>query len=165
MKESINVDGVFQPVTIGITSEINALSNMTGEVLLSNPTATTEVKIDPDFSTRQYLIVDSDAEVTACKASSTHESFIDARNMLRWNWAGATWVSNPAGNYIRPGRHYYNKVNGKVFFYNPDTLTLVHIASIGSAFATNQQVIDGTAGDLLINPAALKALYTSLHPA
>lgn len=98
----------------------------------------------------------------------SREDFIDARTKQIWSWSGTAWVNPSAStldNYIRPGRHYYNEINGKVFFYNPDTLALVYIASLGNPFATNQQILDGVDGGLLISPAGLKALYTSLHPA
>lgn len=93
--------------------------------------------------------------------------YVDASTMTAWSYNGTAWVQATAAqlsNYIQVGRHYYNDLNRKLFYYDPVSKKLVLVAKVAYDFATNQQVIDGVANNLLVSPAGLKALYDSVYP-
>lgn len=91
-----------------------------------------------------------------------YADYVDARTKTGYAYNGTSWVAIPASpdsGYVKPGRHYFSPMNNTLYFYNPATGNLDAIASVSYDFATDQQVIDGTAGNLLVSPKGLRALY------
>lgn len=96
-----------------------------------------------------------------------YADYVDGRTKVGYSYNGTAWISIPASDnagYVKPGRHYFSPMNNTLYFYNPATGSMDAIATISYAFASNQQVIDGTAGNLLVSPAGLRAAYNAAHP-
>jgi len=165
--------------TMGAVKIRASLVGSTLTVETCNPGAaySTAAKIVFDLNsrpdTRQFLggtkigyMAQSQPECTwrSIQRPGAYADYVDGRTKIGYAYNGTSWIAIPASDtagYVKPGRHYFSPMNNTLYFYNPATNNLDAVATISYGFATDQQVIDGTAGNLLVSPKGLRALYNA----